>query len=56
MFYGCRPSCTRPALTVDTASFITVVRTVVNFVTLFGAMDTGAVATLELIRLTCKQG
>ncbi len=43
-------------LTVDTASFITVVRTVVNFITLFGAVDTGSITTLELIRSTSKQG
>lgn len=43
-------------LTVDTAGFITVVRTVVNFITLFGAVDAGSIATLELIRTTREQG
>lgn len=46
---------TRETLTVDTTCFITVVRTVVNFVTLLGAMNTGAIATLELIRSARKQ-
>lgn len=45
-----------PALTVDAACFIAVVRTVVDFITLLGAMDTGAIATLELIWPTCEQG
>lgn len=43
-------------LTVDTAGLVAVVRTVVNFVTLFGAVDAGSVTTLELIRPTCEQG
>lgn len=42
-------------LTVDTAGLVAVVRTVVNFVTLFGAVDAGSVTTLELIRPTCEQ-
>lgn len=46
---------TRETLTVDTTCFITVVRTVVNFITLLGAVNTGAIATLELIRSACKQ-
>lgn len=50
------PSHNDLTLTVDTASFITVVRTVVNFITLFGAMDTGTITALELIRSTSKQG
>lgn len=43
-------------LTVDTPRFVAVVWTVVNFVALFGAVDAGAVTTLELIRPTCQQG
>lgn len=43
-------------LTVDTAGLVAVVRTVVNFVTLFAAVDAGSVTTLELIRPTCEQG
>lgn len=43
-------------LTVDTPRFVAVVRTVVNFVALFGAVDAGAVTTLELIGPTCQQG
>lgn len=54
--FVCGTAHTHLTLTVDTASFITVVRAVVNFITLFGAVDTGSVATLELIRSTCKQG
>lgn len=46
---------TRETLTVDTTCFITVVRTVVNFITLLGAVNTGAIATLELIRSARKQ-
>lgn len=46
---------TRETLTVDTTCFITVVRTVVNFITLLGAVNTGAIATLELIRPARKQ-
>lgn len=44
------------ALTVDTAGFVAVVWTVVNFVALFGAVDAGAVTALELIRPTRQQG
>lgn len=51
-----RMSCIHLTLTVDAAGFITVVRTVVNFITLFGAVDTGSVTTLELIRSTRMQG
>lgn len=43
-------------LTVDTAGLVAVVWTVVNLVTLFGAVDAGSVTTLELIRPTCEQG
>lgn len=43
-------------LTVDTPRFVAVVWTVMNFVALFGAVDAGAVTTLELIRPTCQQG
>ena len=49
------PSRSVLTLTVDTASFIAVVWTVVNFITLFGAVDTGTITALELIRSTCKQ-
>lgn len=42
-------------LTVDTARFIAVVWTVMNFITLFGAVDAGSITTLELIRSTCEQ-
>ena len=54
--FACLTALTQPTLTVDAASLITVVRTVVNFITLFGAVDTGSIAALELIRSTCKQG
>lgn len=50
------PSCTNVTLTIDTASFITVIRTVVHFITLFGAVNTGSISALELIGLTYKQG
>lgn len=43
-------------LTVDAASFVAVIRTVVNFITLFGAVDAGSVAALELVRSTRKEG
>lgn len=43
-------------LTVDTAGLVAVVRTVVNFITLFCAVDAGTVTALELIRSTCQQG
>lgn len=43
-------------LTVDTTGLVAVVGTVVHLVALLGAVDAGAVATLELIRSTCQQG
>ena len=42
-------------LTVNKTSLIAVVRAVVNLVALLGAVDAGAVSTLELIRPTCEQ-
>lgn len=42
--------------TVDTAGFIAVVRTVMDLVTLLGAVDAGTVTALELIRATRQQG
>lgn len=42
--------------TVDAARFIAVVQTVMDLITLLGAVDAGAVATLELIRATRQQG
>ncbi len=42
--------------TVDTARFITVVRTVMDLVTLLGAVDAGTVTALELIGTACQQG
>lgn len=42
--------------TVDTARFIAVVRTVMDLVTLLGAVDAGTVTALELIGATCQQG
>lgn len=42
--------------TVDTARFITLVRTVVDLVTLLGAVDAGTITTLELIWTTRQQG
>lgn len=41
--------------TVDTPGLIAVVRTVVNLVALFGAVDAGSVTALELIGSTCQQ-
>jgi len=45
---------------VDAASLVAEIWTVVHFVTLFGAVNAGAVATLELIRTagqhSCKTG
>lgn len=43
-------------LTVDTAGLVAVVGTVVDLVALLGAVDTRAVAALELIRTTRQQG
>lgn len=45
-----------PVLTVDTPGLVAVVRAVVNFITLFGAVDAGPVTALELIGSTCQQG
>lgn len=42
--------------TVDTARLIAVVGAVVNFIALFGAVDAGAVAALELVGSTREQG
>lgn len=42
--------------TVDTARFITVVRTVMDLVTLLGAVDAGTITALELIGTTRQQG
>lgn len=42
--------------TVDTAGFVTAVRTVVDLVTLLGAVDAGAVTALELVGTTRQQG
>lgn len=51
-----QPTCTCwPVPTVDTTGLIAVVRTVVDFITLFGAVDAGAVTALELIGLTRQQ-
>lgn len=41
--------------TVDTPGLVAVVRTVVDFIALFGAVDAGSVAALELIGSTGQQ-
>lgn len=52
---GRRPAWRSVALTVDAAGFVAVVGAVVDFVALLGAVDTRAVATLELIRSAREQ-
>lgn len=42
--------------TVDAAGFVAVIWTVVDLVTLLGAVDAGTVAALELIGATRQQG
>lgn len=42
--------------TVDTAGLVALVKTVVDLVTLLGAVDAGPVTALELIGATCQQG
>lgn len=42
--------------TVDTARFVAVVGTVMDFVTLLGAVDAGTITALELIGTTRQQG
>lgn len=41
--------------TVNTSRFIAVIRTVVDFVALLGAVDAGTITTLEFIRTTRQQ-
>lgn len=43
-------------LTVDAAGLVAVVDAIVDLVTLFGSVDAGAVATLELVWAAGQQG